>query len=177
MFISLLRENKIVAGLLTVIRLFLGYSWFTSGFGKLTGGGFDASGFLTNAVTNPVMGPDGNAVYGWYTSFIEGFALPNVGIFNVLVPLGETLVGVGLILGCFTSAAALFGVIMNFSFLLAGTISHNPTDILLGMIIMISGLNAGYYGLDRWVLPYIRKNVLKRNPINKDYTNKPSMEV
>lgn len=168
MFMSFLRESKVAAGLLTIIRLFLGYSWFTSGFGKLTGGGFDASGFLTNAVTNPVTGPDGTAVYGWYTSFVEGFALPNVGLFNVLVPIGEVLVGLGLILGCLTTAAAFFGVIMNFCFLLAGTISHNPTDILMGMIIMFAGANAGYYGLDRWALPYIRKIIFKKEDHNVD---------
>ena len=173
MFIGFLRENKIAAGILTIIRLFLGYSWFTSGFGKLTGGGFDASGFLTNAVTNPVMGPDGEPVYGWYTSFVEGIALPNVGLFNVLVPVGETLVGLGLILGCFTTAAAFFGVLMNFCFLLAGTISHNPTDILMGMIIMIAGANAGYFGLDRWVLPYVRKAIFKKDEDYEELTKKP----
>lgn len=157
-----IRENKIASIVLTVIRLFLGYSWFKSGFGKLAGGGFDASGFLTNAIENPVSGPDG-AVYGWYTSFIEGFALPNVRLFNMLIPLGELLVGLGLILGCLTTAAALFGVVMNFSFLLAGTISHNPTDILMGLVIMFAGMNAGYYGLDRWVLPFLRKNILKND--------------
>lgn len=157
---AFIRENKIAAIVLTVIRLFLGYSWFKSGFGKLTGEGFDASGFLTNAIKNPVTGPDG-AVYGWYTSFIEGFALPNVGLFNVLIPIGELLVGLGLILGCLTTAATFFGVVMNFSFILAGTISHNPTDILMGMIIMFAGANAGYYGLDRWVLPILRKYIMK----------------
>lgn len=162
MFNAFLRENKVASVILTVIRLFLGYSWFKSGFGKLTGDGFDASGFLTNAIKNPVTGPDG-AVYGWYTSFIEGFAMPNVGLFNVLIPIGELLVGLGLILGCLTTAAALFGVVMNFSFLLAGTISHNPTDILMGLMIMFAGANAGYYGLDRWVLPFLRKTILKDN--------------
>lgn len=80
-----------------------------------------------------------------------------------MIPIGELLVGLGLILGCLTTAAALFGVVMNFSFLLAGTISHNPTDILMGLVIMFAGMNAGYYGLDRWVLPFLRKNILKND--------------
>ncbi|PFP28713.1 Crp/Fnr family transcriptional regulator, partial [Bacillus sp. AFS073361] len=57
MFNKFLRENKIAAAILTVLRLYLGYSWFTAGFGKLTGGGFDASGFLKGAIANPVKGP------------------------------------------------------------------------------------------------------------------------
>ncbi|PAE44603.1 Crp/Fnr family transcriptional regulator, partial [Bacillus sp. 7884-1] len=46
MFNNFLRKNKISAAILTIIRLYLGYAWFTAGLGKLTGGGFDASGFL-----------------------------------------------------------------------------------------------------------------------------------
>ena len=60
MFNKLLRENKIVAGILTVLRLYLGYEWMTAGYHKLTGG-FDASGFLKGAIANPVKGPEGNA--------------------------------------------------------------------------------------------------------------------
>ncbi|GAA3330132.1 hypothetical protein GCM10020331_081440 [Ectobacillus funiculus] len=63
-----------------------------------------------------------------------------------------------MLLGCLTTAAAFFGLVMNFSFLLAGTVSHNPTDILLGGIILAAGFNAGVFGLDRWVIPFIRKN-------------------
>ncbi|MDQ1000685.1 thiosulfate dehydrogenase [quinone] large subunit [Neobacillus niacini] len=156
MFINFLRENKISAAIITIIRLYLGYAWFTAGFGKLMGG-FDAAGFLKNAVANPVKGPDGNMVYGWYVNFLESFALPNIDLFNFIVPWGETLIGLGLMLGCLTTAAMFFGLVMNFSFFLAGTVSHNPTDIFLGFIILTAGYNAGRYGLDRWVVPFIRK--------------------
>ena len=161
MFNNFIRENKIGAGIITVLRLYLGYAWFTAGLGKLQSGAFDASGFLGNAVANPVKGPDGNVVYGWYVNFLESFAIPNVDIFNFIVPWGETLVGLGLMLGCLTTAAMFFGLVMNFSFFLAGTVSHIPTDLFLGFIILTAGYNAGRIGLDRWVLPFIRKTVLK----------------
>ncbi|MDF2855458.1 MAG: Crp/Fnr family transcriptional regulator [Neobacillus sp.] len=160
MFINFLRENKIAAAILTVIRLYLGYNWFTAGYHKIVDG-FDASGYLANAVANPVKGPDGNMVYGWYVSFLENFALPNIELFNFLVPWGEALIGLGLLLGCLTTAAMFFGLVMNFSFFLAGTVSHNPTDIFLGFIILIAGYNAGRIGLDRWVVPFIRKTAKK----------------
>lgn len=162
MFNQYLRENKVVAGLLTVLRVYLGFAWMTAGWGKITGGGFDAAGFLKGAIANPVAGPDG-IVYGWYVSFLEGVALPNVDLFNILVPWGEFLVGLGLILGCLTTAAAFFGVLMNFSFLLAGTVSHNPTDILMGVIILAAGFNAGRFGLDYYVAPMVRKVLKKEN--------------
>ena len=155
------RENKVSAVIVTIIRLYLGYGFLTAGWGKITGGAFDASGFIGNAIKNPVMGPDGTAVFGAYTSFLESFAMPNVELFNVLVPWGEFLVGLGLILGCLTTAAAFFGVVMNFSFLMAGTVSHNPIDILLGFFILTAGYNAGKIGLDHYVLPYLRKLTTK----------------
>jgi thiosulfate dehydrogenase (quinone) large subunit len=160
MLVNWLRENKYAAGLLAIIRIYIGYSWLTAGWHKLTGE-FDASGYLANAVANPVKGPDGNAVYGWYVSFLESIAIPNVDLFNTLVPLGEFLVGLGLILGCLTTAAMFFGIVMNFAFFLAGTVSHIPTDLFLGAIILFAGLNAGKFGLDRWVVPFIRKTVFK----------------
>ena len=160
MFAHWLRENKIAAGILTGLRVYLGYSWFPAGFHKITGG-FVASGFLTGAIANPVKGPDGNMVYSWYVTFLESFALPNIDVFNFIVPWGETLIGLGLFLGCLTTAAMFFGLVMNFSFFLAGTVSHNPTDIFLGFVILTAGYNAGRYGLDRWVVPFIRKTVFK----------------
>jgi thiosulfate dehydrogenase (quinone) large subunit len=161
LFIKFLRESITAAGLLLILRLYLGYSWLTSGWGKLSGG-FDASGFLQGAVANPVKGPNG-VVYGWWASFLESFAIPNASIFNLLIPWGEFLVGLGLILGCLTTAAALFGVIMNFSFLISGTISHNPTDILMGILIMVAGYNAGRFGLDYFINRQFNRRTDKKN--------------
>ncbi|MEH7094427.1 DoxX family protein [Neobacillus vireti] len=166
---KILRENKIVAGILTVLRLYLGYEWMTAGYHKLTGG-FDASGFLKGAIANPVKGPEGNVLYGWYVDFLQHLALPNAHIFNTIVPLGEFLVGLGLILGCLTTAAAFFALVMNFAYMFAGTISSNPMDILLGVFIIAAGYNAGRIGLDRWVIPFITKFAAKNN--NTDHVKR-----
>lgn len=155
MFNKLLRENNIVAGILTVIRIYLGWHWLTAGWGKITGG-FDAGGFLAGAVANPVA--KGEAlVYPTYVKFLESFAVPNAELFNFLIPWGEFLVGLGLILGCLTTYAAFFAMVMNFSFLFAGTVSSNPFDIMLAIFIAVSGYNAGKFGLDRYVTPYLSK--------------------
>jgi thiosulfate dehydrogenase [quinone] large subunit len=163
-----LRESKISAGILTVLRIYLGYTWLTAGFHKLTGG-FDASGFLKGVIANPVKGPDGSAVYGTYVAFLKDFALPNSHIFNTIIPVGEFLVGLGLILGCLTTVAMFFGLVMNFSYLMAGAISTNPIDILLGVIILFAGYNAGKFGLDNWVKPFFGKYVLKHNDPNQHH--------
>ncbi|MBB6445309.1 DoxX family protein [Bacillus benzoevorans] len=157
------RNSNIAAGLITIIRLYLGVSFLTAGWGKISGGQFDASGFLANAIKNPVLGPDGNAVFAPFTAFLKSFALPNVELFNVMVPWGEFFVGLGLILGCFTTVAAICGMLMNFSFMMAGTVSHSPQDIFIEFLIITAGINAGKYGLDRFVLPYLRKLMKKEN--------------
>lgn len=160
MFTKWLRENAVAAWILTVVRIYLGYQWITGGWGKITGGGFDASGFLTGAITKATG--DHPAVQTWWAHFLENFAMPNVGLFNVLVPWGEFLVGLGLILGCFTTFAVLMGMVMNFAFLFSGTVSTNAQMIALEIFIVVAGFNAGKIGLDYYVIPYIR-GLFKKN--------------
>lgn len=154
-----LRTNKVAMWLLTVLRVYIGYKWITGGWGKLTGG-FDASGFLQGALAQ--ASGDHPAVQPLWANFLEHFAIPNVGLFNVLVPIGEFAVGLGLILGTFTTFAALMGMVMNFAFLFSGTVSTNPYLILAEIFIVVAALNAGKIGLDRWVIPYLRAHVWGR---------------
>ena len=46
---------------------YIGWTWLTSGIGKLTGG-FDASGYLQFAISEPVV-KDGHLVYPFYVWF------------------------------------------------------------------------------------------------------------
>nr|WP_128657897.1 DoxX family membrane protein [Paenibacillus sp. 598K] len=157
MMMKLWRNNTWAAGILTVIRLVLGYAWLTAGWHKITGG-FDAGGFLNNAIANPVLDKaTGEAVYPTFHAFLENFALPNIKLINVMIPWGELLVGLGLILGTLTVTAAFFGLMMNFMFLFAGTVSTNPWLVLLGVLVLVGGANAGRFGLDRYVLPLLHK--------------------
>lgn len=157
MVIQWLRSNKYASGLLLLLRLYVGWEWITAGWHKLTAG-FDASGYLNNAVAKPVIdSATKELVYPNYVSFLKQFALPHVNWFNTLIPLGEFLVGLGLIIGVLTTAAAFFGLLMNFMFMFAGTVSVNPWLMMFGVIIFVSGANAGKFGGDYYVLPLIRK--------------------
>ena len=157
------RENQIGAVLVTIVRFVVGYAWLTAGWHKITGETpFNAGGFLNNAVNNPVVDKaTGEAIYPTYVAFLENFAIPNVKIINVLIPWGEFLVGLGLILGTLTITAAFFGLLMNFMFMFAGTVSTNPWLTLLGLLVVVAGANAGRFGLDRYVLPILH-DVLDR---------------
>jgi thiosulfate dehydrogenase [quinone] large subunit len=153
------RENVWAAGILTVIRLYLGWQWMTAGWHKITGDTpFNAAGFMQNAAAKPLTDKaTGELLYPTYTAFLEHFALPNAKLFNVMIPWGEFLVGLGLILGALTVTAAFFGLLMNFMFMFAGTVSTNPWLILLGTIVFIGGANAGKFGFDYYVLPWLHK--------------------
>ncbi|WP_070120438.1 DoxX family protein [Bacillus marinisedimentorum] len=154
MFVKWLRENTIASYLLTIIRVYIGYQWLHAGWGKVTGG-FDASGFLKGSIGK--ASGDHPAVQGWWASFLEGFALPNSGLFSFMVAYGELLVGIGLILGGLTTFAALMGIVMNFAFMFSGTTSTNPQMTLLTIFILVAGYNAAKIGIDRWIIPFIRQ--------------------
>ena len=160
MFIQFLKENRYVAPLLTVLRLYLGWQWLNAGWGKISSGKFDASGFLNGALKN--MSGEHPAVQPWWGNFLKEVAIPYVDLFNVIVPWGEFLVGLGLILGIFTSFSILMALTMNFAYMLSGTTSTNPQMAILGIIILAAGINAGKIGLDRWLMPVLGKLVNKK---------------
>lgn len=155
------RENRYAAMVVTFLRIWLGYQWITSGWGKVTGGGFDATGYLTNAITNPVAKGE-EVLYPMYNAFIEHVALPMVHVINVIIPWGELLVGIGLITGILTLPAVFFGMLMNFMFMFAGTVSTNPKMALLGFVVMLAAGNAGKFGGDFYVLPWLKVNVWEK---------------
>jgi thiosulfate dehydrogenase (quinone) large subunit len=153
MFIQFLKSNKTVSYLLFLVRLYLGWEWLSGGWGKITGG-FDATKFLQGALKK--AGGEHADVAGWWAAFIKGFALPNVGLFNVIVPWGEFFIGLGLLLGVLTTFAALMAMVMNFSFLFSGTVSTNAQMIFWEIFLVIAGFNAAKIGLDYWIIPYLR---------------------
>ncbi|QYR21242.1 DoxX family protein [Paenibacillus sp. sptzw28] len=151
-----LRNSRVAAGLLTVLRLYVGWKFISAGWGKLTNDKpFDASGFMKGAIAKA----DGEkpVVQQWYGDFLQGFTLPNVDVFNFLVPWGEFLVGLTLITGTLTMFSAFMGIFMNFNFLFAGAISLNPNLILIQFFLLAAGMNAGRFGGDYWIIPWVRK--------------------
>lgn len=170
-----LRGNKYAAMVMIFVRVYLGYQWIEAGWHKLTGG-FDAGGFLNNAIGKPIVDKTTQElVYPNFVYFVKHFALPNVKVFNVLIPIGEFLVGVGLILGGLTAAAAFFGLLMNFMFMFAGTLNTNPWLVLIGGLVLFAGTNAGRYGLDYYLIPLLRKTFAKAKKPRGGGTTTPAV--
>ncbi|MDE2311893.1 MAG: DoxX family membrane protein [Patescibacteria group bacterium] len=154
----LLFADTRVAWLWLIIRLYVGWQWLEAGWSKLgspawTGNqtGAALQGFLNGALAKTAGAhPD---VQGWYAVFLKGFVMNHAASFSYLVTYGELLVGLALILGVFTGIAAFFGAFMNMNYLFAGTVSVNPLLFLLGLFLILAWRIAGWYGLDRFVLP------------------------
>ncbi len=67
--------------------------------------------------------------------------------------------GLGLILGAFTTVALYAGAFMNLNFLLAGTISTNPILLTAAFILLGMGTAAYAWGADRVMIPWMKKYV------------------
>ena len=155
---KLLFADTHFSGVWLLLRIYVGWEWLMAGWGKVmspawTGlsAGNSISGFLNGALQK-VNGahPD---VSGWYAFFIQNIVIPHPVFFSYLVAYGELAVGLGLILGAFTGIAAFFGALMNFNYLFAGTISTNPFLLLIELLLVLAWRNAGWLGLDRYLLP------------------------
>jgi thiosulfate dehydrogenase (quinone) large subunit len=149
-----------------VTRLWLGYGWLKSGWGKLqdpkwmeTGESLLAFWKRAAAVPQPPGRP--LIAYDWYRSFIQSLIDGGHHVwFGKFVALGETLVGLALVLGLVTIFAAAMGALMNWSFIMAGTASTNGMMLVVTFfLIFVGGAYAGYIGLDYWVRPYLRKRL------------------
>jgi thiosulfate dehydrogenase [quinone] large subunit len=152
-------SNTRAAFIWLVIRLYVGYAWLDAGWHKVTNdawvgdnAGAGLTGFVKGALAKAEAGKD---VTGWYATFLEKTVLPNAEVFSYFVAFGELLVGLGLILGLLTGVAAFFGAFMNASFLFAGTLSSNPLLFILATWLVLAWKVAGWYGLDRWALPFL----------------------
>ncbi|MBI4096482.1 MAG: DoxX family membrane protein [Candidatus Levybacteria bacterium] len=155
-------SDKRVSWLWFVIRIYVGWQWLVAGWEKVINpvwvgdkAGAAITGFLNGALAKTAGAHP--SVAGWYADFIKAVALPNAEVFSYLVSFGELFVGIALILGAFTGLAAFFGAFMNFNYLFAGTVSTNPTLLFFQIFIILAWKTAGWYGLDRYILPLADK--------------------
>ena len=151
--VKILRSDK-AAIFWTLIRLYLAWNWLKAGWNKITGK-FDISGFLDDAIKNTIG--DHPSVLSWYATFLDRFVLPNIDLFNLIVPWGEVFVGLGLILGMFTTVSLLAGVFMNLNFILAGAVSPNLTFFTLSVILLLMGPASYRFGFDYYFWPKIKE--------------------
>jgi thiosulfate dehydrogenase [quinone] large subunit len=140
-----------------IVRVYVGYQWLAAGWEKLHTPAW-SNGAALAAFVKGALAKAGGAhpdVQGWYAAFLKGSVLPHAAAWGQLVTWGEMAVGVALIVGLLTGVAAFFGSFMNLNYLLAGTVSINPILFVPATFLVLAWRVAGWWGLDRWVLPAI----------------------
>ncbi len=125
---------------LVMLRFVAGWWLLHAGMDKLMNWPFDASWFIGGAAAGTTVGP-------FVTMFSGGAGLAFA---NVMVPVGQFLIGLGLILGALTRTAAFFGAFLMLFFYFingeGGGWAHGVvTGELLGIMIFgtIATLGAG----------------------------------
>jgi thiosulfate dehydrogenase [quinone] large subunit len=150
------------------LRVWIGYQWLHAGWEKVTGteSGWHFAfthdswlrtsaglkGFAGFALTQ-AKGPHAAVNYGWDAAFLRWIDRSGAGFLAPLIAIGETAIGVGLILGIFTGVAAFSAGLLSTTFGLAGVAGVNPVFFVIEVFLVLAWRNAGYYGLDRYILP------------------------
>ncbi|HEU5316941.1 MAG TPA: DoxX family protein [Chloroflexota bacterium] len=159
-FARFLSRSQLAAPLWLGIRLFLAYTWLNAGWHKFGDPkwmvtGESILGNWTRAVT-PNQAGVAPAPYEFFRNFLQFMIESQAHTwFSKLIVFGELAVGLGLLFGTLTGFAALGGILMNTSFIFAGSLSSNPLLLLLEILLVWGWRAAGWLGLDRVLLPLL----------------------
>jgi thiosulfate dehydrogenase [quinone] large subunit len=143
-----------------IVRVYLGWQWLSAGWGKFNNPawrdtGEALKGFWTKAIIIPEGGKPAIA-YDWYRDFIQLMLDQSwYTWFAKVILFGELAIGLALILGAFVGIAAFGGALLNWNFIMAGAASTNAVLFTLAVLLMLAWKVAGWYGLDRFLLPLI----------------------
>jgi thiosulfate dehydrogenase (quinone) large subunit len=160
------------------VRFFVGRDWLSAGWHKVvdpewTQSGVALQSYWERAAAIPESGRP-PITYDWFRQFLQ-YMLDNGWYtwFAKLIAWGEVLVGLGLLVGALVGIAAFFGTVMHFSFMLAGSASSNPVLFGLAVFLVLAWKVAGFWGLDRWLLPMLgtpwqRGALLGGEPVDQD---------
>lgn len=137
-------------------RVYLGWELLSAGRQKLQDPMWMESGTALQQVWQEAArsAADGSAATGWHRELLQfliaqewhGWIAPGIAV-------GETLIGIAVILGLFTGIAAFGGGLMAFTAVLAGSTTANPLLFTIAVLLVLAWKTGGWIGLDRWVLP------------------------
>lgn len=150
--------NTLFAWVWLAVRVWLGYQWVDASMHKITNPAWTVTGEALKGYWMGALKTDPKPViaFDWYRNFIQ-FMVDSQSYtwFAKVVAYGELAVGIALIVGAFVGVAAFFGGFMNWNFMMAGSASTNPLLFAAAIALVLAWKIAGYYGLDRVLLPML----------------------
>lgn len=159
----LFAERTTTSGVIwLVVRVLLGWQWIDASVSKFSSYGAWSSGAAVQGFAKGALGnmtgehPSVIAgTFGWNKAWLTWVADTGYKYIGPVIPFLEITVGVLLILGLFTGIAAAVGLLMNLSFLFAGSAGVNPAFAISSVALIVAWRVAGNLGLDHWVLPLV----------------------
>ena len=150
------------AGLIWLpLRIWVGLQWLQAGEHKVgdpawVSTGAALKGYWAGAVAIPAAPARPAIAVDWYRSFLQLLLdTQSYTWFAKLVAYGEVLVGIALIVGAFTGIAAVFGGLMNWNYIMAGSASTNGLLFLCEVGLILAWKVSGYVGADFFLLRWI----------------------
>lgn len=161
---------------LAILRVYLGVIWLIEGMEKVREGWLDpGKNFIaampkpgdvplksTDAVTNatqvaqyypePLL-KEPPPVFQW---LMETFIEPNAYLFQVLIVLTETAIGLALLMGLFTILASLGSIFLCLNFILSAMAGTEIFWHIFAGIAMLGGAGRAF-GLDYYVIPWLKQ--------------------
>ena len=136
--------------LLVLIRLVVGPMFI--GTGMYWMGADDATLEMHNQIARVV---ESGRTVGWYVPFLEGWVLPNAGLFAFLVTWGEFLTGISLTFGAATRLGAGVGIFLAINYaLLYGNPFYPPTGnwaYVWYFAVLLIGAGGRSFGVDTYL--------------------------
>jgi thiosulfate dehydrogenase [quinone] large subunit len=129
------------------VRFLIGFYFLRYGYQKCVGG-FVSGKDLTDSIQSwlPKSYPE------FYRGFLQSTVLPHASTFAWLVAVGEFLVGICLLLGLLTRLAAVMGMVMNVSYIMAMGLAplafHFNQLFVAGELVIVIGGAGRFLGLD-----------------------------
>ena len=131
-----------------VIRLALAGLFFHLGIGKIS------DGWLTSpaGLLDDLQGYQKHAT-GIHLQYLSDVAIPYVNIWSKLITIGETLVGISMLLGLFVRLSSLAGILMvlNLHAATGNLYSLNFFGSAWAALIIASFIATGLAGAGRWM--------------------------
>jgi thiosulfate dehydrogenase [quinone] large subunit len=148
-----LKNNKPIAIVWTVMRIWLGVMWAQAGWAKLFGA--ENAAFLHNDGAG-VKGfaAHGAPAYSWWGSFLHSFVVPNSGWIGILVAFAEFAIGIALVVGLFTRLAALGSLLLLFTYVMSGTASVCAFYALIAVVVLTMWKTSSWFGVDGLLASY-----------------------